>query len=345
MENFMKEAFVDITPIQNEITLTLPNDVSKSKKKKKKETEIRKNVNGTAVDVCLNLHQMICGNALEFLRSLLTFCGAGMKPVLLKILQEKILLTTFKLQSLELCENDLYNSYECRSQMLELCYAILMHPAIRNVTPMSYSVEILTKFKANDRDVRLRQRAGELIRILEAVLHNRKDSIHYPSDLHEFRDSWLFNEKTVKAFKQLESEMWKKQQVEIVANGNSSVNEETEMVVDDKSSEGELVEENQVVEISDGNDSDIEEVQQSPEAQKDNGKDSDVEIQDEIIPPVSLSPKKNVRSSPIVSPIIKRSANSESEAAPSKIGKYSEVSAKDDIDEIVDSYLADFDCT
>jgi hypothetical protein len=271
MENLMKEAFIDITPIQNEITLTLPNDVGKSKKKKKKETEIRKNINGAAVDVCLNLHQMLCGRALEFLRNLLTFNGAGMKPVLLKILQEKILLTTFKLQSMELSENDLYDSFECRSQMLELCYAILMHPTIRNVTPMSYSIEVLTKFKDNDRDVRLRQRASELIRNLEAVLHNRKDSIHFPSDLHEFRDSWLFNEKTVKAFKQLESEMWRKQQVEFVANGNSSV-DEIEMVVDDKSSEGENSVE-KVVEISDENDSDVEEVEDTNKNDEQEGND------------------------------------------------------------------------
>jgi hypothetical protein len=70
-----------------------------------------------------------------------------------------------------------------------------------------------------------------------------------------------------------------------------------------------------------------------------------VEIQDEIVPPVSLSPKKNLRSSPVVSPNGKRSANSEIEATPSKVGKLSEANGKDDTDEIVDSYLADFDCT
>lgn len=338
----MKEAFIDITPIQNEITLTLPNDVGKTKKKKKKETEIRKNINGASVDVCLKLHQMLCEKSLEFLRNLLTFCGAGMKSVLLKILQEKILLTTFKLQSVELSENDLYDSYECRSQMLELCFVILMHPAIRNVTPMSYSIEILTKFKENDRDIRLRQRATELNRNLEAVLHNRKDPIHFPTDLHEFRDSWLFNEKTVKAFKQLESEMWRKQQVEAVANRKSS-DKAIEMIVDEKSSEelNESSDENQVVEISDGNDSDVEEVQESPMAtngeEKSNGNDSDVEIQDEIVPPVSLSPKKSTLSA-------KRTNASESEATPIKIVKYTEATEKDDTDDIVDSYLADFNC-
>lgn len=69
----------------------------------------------------------------------------------------------------------------------------------------------------------------EMLRNVEGMLHCRKDPIHFPTDLREFRDHWLFNEKTVKAFEKLEveSNMWKNQQslTEIARNEFSSVAE------------------------------------------------------------------------------------------------------------------------
>ncbi len=332
----MKEAFVDITPIKNEIALTLPSENGPSKKRRKKDNEIRRNVNGSVVNVYLKLHQKLCAKALEFLKNLLIFCGAALKPVLLKILQEKILGISLKFLSQELSENDLYDSFECRSQMLELTGVILMHPPIRNVTPMSYSIEVLTKFKEKDRDVRLRKRAVELIRNLEAVLHNRKDPIHFPTDLHEFRDSWLFNEKTVNAFNQLSSEMWRVQE-----SGEEAKTNGGEIVLDDDEEVGEVTEDPKE-KISNENHEKEEIFESDKEEKEESSKEEEKQISDDKIVKNIEIQKKN-------SPQKISSPKNSNEIASTKIEKEKllENSEKQnqDVDETVDSYFADFDCT
>lgn len=338
MENLMKEAFVDITPIQTEIVLTLPqaSGGGEKSKKKKKENAMRKTISGNAIDKSLHLHQMLCSMSLEFLRNLLLFNGAAMKPVFLKILQDKILMTTFKFISLELTENDLYNSIKCRSNMLELIFVIQTHPPIRNATPMSFFIEILSKFKDNDRELELRQRAMEMLRSVEGMLHCRKDPIHFPNDLREFRDHWLFNEKTVKAFEKLdvvESNMWKNQQqsltTEIARNESMSVVDEGNAEIDDDD-EVEIV---------------IDEVVEN------NGN-----IASEIVKLVVVEEKEEIKIEEVITKdddqIIRRSkrtapkSNDEQPKIP-KMAKKAEIIEEkndDDDDALVNLYFNDFDC-
>lgn len=333
MENLMKEAFIDITPIQSDIVLTLPQTSEKSKKKKK-ENAMRKTISGNAIDKCLHLHQMLCSKSLEFLRNLLLYSGAAMKPVLLKILQDKILVTTFKFMSLELTENDLYNSINCRSNMLELIFALQTHPPIRNATPMSFFIEILSKFKEHDCELKLKQRAMEMLRSVEGMLHCRKDPIHFPTDLREFRDSWLFNEKTVKAFEKLEveSNMWNNQQSlteitrnEISSEGNAEIdannyhdNNEVEIIIDE------------VVETNNKGDDAFE--------NKPSPKNNEEEIKiDEVI--ITKEDQVITRS--------KRTAPKEETKNP-KMAKKAEIIVEekndDENDALVNLYFNDFDC-
>lgn len=205
MENFLKEAFLDITPMQTEILLTLPNK-NDSKKKKKRDPEVKRTLSGKTYDNCILLHQELCIKSLNFLNNLLIHNGAGIKPVLFKILTDKILIVAYKFLSKDLTQQELYHSSECRLMILEVIYNILINPAVRNATPSSFMIELLRKFKDNDKNEKLRYKASEMIRTVEAILHNRKDPIHFPPDLKDFRDSWLFNEKTVKAFAEITNE-------------------------------------------------------------------------------------------------------------------------------------------
>lgn len=338
MENFMKESFFDITPIQSEVTLTLP---GKGKNKNKnKGGEIKKTVATGVVDTCLKLHQMICEKSLDFLINLLMFNGAIMKPVLFKILQDKIIFTSLKLLSKDLCESDLYDSDACRLKILNMCNNIIIHPSSRNVTPMSFAMEILMKFKNNDRNPSIRQRAAELVRNLEAVMHSRKDPIHFPADLRDFRDTWLFNEKIVKSFAQLDNEKYQQyedayheKQLDSVitiddADENliESVNENKSIVVeipddidDNNTNENEKNSNDDLIKISSTTDED----------------DDDVEEIPLTVPETkTISNKRTTRSN----------AN-KSEETPAKIAKTSiiteDLSEKNSGD-TVESYLKDF---
>ncbi|CAG9807460.1 unnamed protein product [Chironomus riparius] len=351
-ENFIKEAFLDITPIQSEILLTLPGASSESNKKKKKNPEVKKTLSGKTFDNCIKIHQQLCIKSLNFLNNLLISNGAGMKPVLFKILTDKVLIVTYKFLSRDLTQQDLYHSSDCRLGILELVYNILINPAIRNATPSSFMVELLKKFKDNDKSDKLRNKSNEMLRTVEAILHNRKDPIHFPSDLKDFRDSWLFNEKTVKSFNEIHNErigqifevdsIDETEDVSFFQNIISRKNSDSSLLM-----EVDQVAENQA-EVSNGK-------EKSPEPEILEDSSSNDKSEEEVSPQIVArgNPVKKQPATAIKQQVkAKRPSDSpKAEEIPTKIAKESvkepeiiDIKEKidGDDDEIVNSYLADF---
>ncbi|XP_070502770.1 proline-, glutamic acid- and leucine-rich protein 1-like isoform X2 [Chironomus tepperi] len=362
MENFVKEAFLDITPIQSEILLTLPGASSESNKKKKKNPEVKKTLSGKTFDNCIKIHQQLCIKSLNFFNSLLISNGAGMKPVLFKILTDKVLIVTYKFLSRDLTQQDLYHSSDCRLGILELIYNILINPAIRNATPSSFMVELLKKFKDTDKSEKLRNKSNELIRTVEAILHNRKDPIHFPSDLKDFRDSWLFNEKIVKSFNEVNTErkghifevdsIDETEDVSFFQNIISRKNSDSSVLMD--VDQGEKVDDNQT-EASNGTSNGKEQTPEpeSLEESNSNGKDEEESSpqteEKEVSSPKIVEKEKSIKKSPVT---VKRPSDSPKvEEIPAKIAKESakepekvvvEEKLNGEEEDIVNSYLADF---
>ncbi|KAG5670480.1 hypothetical protein PVAND_000742 [Polypedilum vanderplanki] len=332
-ENFIKEALLDITPLQTEVILTLPN--AQSKAKKKKGGENKKTLTKGFVDNCLKLHQKICSKSLEFLSHLIMYNGAAMKSVLYKILQDKVLSISFKTLSKTLTKLDLYDSNECRMHLLELNYRLITHSSSRNATPMSFSIEIFKKFKDHDQDPKIRQKAFELIKNVEAILHNRKDPIHFPPDMKDFRDTWLFNEKIVKSFEQIDNEKY--QQYEKVytsiSNGNADINIKSN---GNSTDEPELIEEEEICEAV------VEKVSNTDEVSNDE-KEKSIEENSESEDEEMIEEVKET-------PIKRKSLIKSSENPPKKILKQQSPAKMSNIvatsneneEDIVNSYLEDF---
>jgi len=345
----MKEAFLDMTPIQSEILLTLPGSSNESNKKKKKNPEVKKTLSGKTIDNCIKIHQQLCIKSLNFLNNILISNGSGMKPVLFKILTDKVLIVAYKFLSKDLTQQDLYHSSDCRLGILELIYNILINPAIRNATPSSFMIELLKKFKDNDKSDKLRNKSNEMIRTVEAILHNRKDPIHFPSDLKDFRDSWLFNEKIVKSFNETQNERRSQifevdsidetEDVSFFQNIISRKNSDSNILME--VDEGEKTEENQA-ELSNGT-SNGKEKSPEPEESSSNGKNDDEvspqteEIEEPIIKqPVTVKrPSDSPKVVEIPAKIAKQSAKE-----PEKVDSNNKVAG--DEEDIVNSYLADF---
>jgi hypothetical protein len=352
MENFMKEAFLDITPIKSEILLTLPGTSSESNKKKKKNPEVKKTLSGKTFDNCIKIHQQLCTKSLNFLNNLLISNGAGMKPVLFKILTDKVLIVTYKFLSKDLTQHDLYHSSDCRLGILELIYNILINPAIRNATPSSFMIELLKKFKDTDKSEKLRNKSNELIRTVEAILHNRKDPIHFPSDLKDFRDSWLFNEKIVKSFNEVDDVRKSKifevdsidetEDVSFFQNIVSRKNSDSSLLME--VDETEKADENQ----AEGSNGTSNGNQKSPESENSeesssNGKsdeESNSQTQQEQVtiqkqPTTAKRPSESQKVDEIPAKIAKESVKEPEKAVNSE-------KVNTDEDDVVNSYLADF---
>lgn len=300
---------MDITPIRTEILLTLP--TNEAKKKKKRDPEVKRTLSGKTFDNCIQLHQQLCLKSLNFLNNLLIFNGSCIKPVLFKILTDKILITAYKFLSKDMTQQELYHSSNCRLMILEVTYNILINPAVRNATPSSFMVELLKRFKDNDTNEKVRHKASEMIRNVEAVLHSRKDPIHFPPDLKDFRDSWLFNEKTVKAFAEMETGKF-------VEPAQNTVNDdEVQIEIDNDAEEvSEKVQEN-------GHHKDSQEVMEVAE--------------EEILSPVVPTKRRTISKNEDEVPV-KVSKTAEPEPEKLKIATKSD----DNEDEVLDSYMADF---
>jgi hypothetical protein len=200
MENLMKEAFIDVTPTDNEIYLMVPQQNGGKSHKKKKLNIDGKFVKGKTHVSNLSFEQNVCIKALECLAYMLVYHGVLMKPVLFYIMQEKITSIAFAVSAKVQQDSDLYRDPTCRSRLSDLIGFMMIHPVPKMPVPINYGIALLTKMKHSDSDANVRDVAAMNLYRAETAVHNRKDVFYFPSDYRDLRDTLMFNKQTVQKF-------------------------------------------------------------------------------------------------------------------------------------------------
>ncbi|CRK88167.1 CLUMA_CG001952, isoform A [Clunio marinus] len=200
MENIMKEAFIDVTPTNDEICLIVPQQDNKKSNRRKKVNIDKKFLKQKTHMASNEDEQLTCVKALECLRFILISQGAIMKPTLFYIMQEKILAIGFSISSTIQQDGDLYRDPSCRSRLSDLITSMMTHPVQKIPTLINYCIALLTKIKQTDSDAKVRENAERNLYTAETTIHNRKDVFYFPIDYREFRDTLMFNKQIIKKF-------------------------------------------------------------------------------------------------------------------------------------------------
>lgn len=330
-ENLLKEAFIDVTPPNDEICLMVPQpNGNKSNRKKRNQHADKKIGKSKGHVVNIENEQMACYTALDVMNTLLKYDGATLKPVLYKLMQDKILSVAFMITERDSEVGDLYSNSVCRIKLTELIYNMMSHPATSCPAPISFGIELLQKLKNDDFDFNVRRTAAIHLTFSEKLIHNKKESFYFPTDIRDFRDTLKYNAHILKKFSEKAPEEDSvKQNTGIITleDDDEEQNEESlsEVIAipdEDQKHETPMEQEEVNVIISDdSSDGDLQIIGNKDKVEQTSEKGS---IEDAVEPVVVL-------------PAPKRQAKQKSPAANKKVKL-----ADKQNDKLIDEYLADF---
>lgn len=335
MENFMKEALIDITPANDEICLMMPQQNGGKSNKRKKVNAEKKIAKGRAHIASMTDEHKVCAKALECLGFLLVYHGVLMKPVLFFMMQEKITSIAFMISSKAQHDGDMYRDPVCRSKLADVIGFMMLHPVSKMPVPINYGIALLTKFKQTDPDSNVRDNAAMNLYRAETAIHNRKDVFYFPAEYCELRDTLLFNKQTIT---KLNESAVNGQKASVVIEVDDEVQQEDENIV---------ISDNESIEkVANGSEKlipptaadEVNEISDESEPEEVTQEISDEEEPEKIPQPVPESAKKNPPRSTRRSTADKRPPPVEQ---PKTSPKKQKVSDKKD-EELVDEMLADF---
>lgn len=240
-ENLLKEIILDTTPRNNAMCLMIPTGKKDSLSRKQlRKVQSEKKVQKTVTIDSLENEQELCVVALELLNVLWKTNGTLLKPVLCKIVQDKILFIAFSTASKDENQSeDLYTSPRCRIQLMETIYTLMSCSTFNCPPPLSFGLELMKKVKQTDHDYNVRKLCDSLSMDVEKLIHNKKEVFYFPTDIKDFRDTIKYNEYTLKKFNEITE--WeitdpnaiddKSDEVIIVNNTNDDVVEMMDVLV------------------------------------------------------------------------------------------------------------------
>ncbi|CAO1418811.1 unnamed protein product [Diamesa serratosioi] len=204
-ENLLKEIILDTTPRNNAMCLMIPTGKKDSLSRKQlRKVQSEKKVVKAATPENLEYEQELCVVALELLNILWKTNGTLLKPVLCKIVQDKILFVAFSSASRDENQSeDLYTNPRCRIQLMETIYTLMSCSTFNCPPPLSFGLELLKKVKQTDYDYNVRKLCDSLSINVEKLIHNKKEVFYFPTDIKDFRDTIKYNEYTLKKFNEI----------------------------------------------------------------------------------------------------------------------------------------------
>ena len=204
-ENLLKEIILDTTPRNNAMCLMIPTGKKDSLSRKQlRKVQSEKKVQKAVTSDNLENEQELCVVALELLNVLWKTNGTLLKPVLCKIVQDKILFIAFSSASRDENQSeDLYTNPRCRIQLMETIYTLMSCSTFNCPPPLSFGLELLKKMKQSDHDYNVRKLCDSLSINVEKLIHNKKEVFYFPTDIKDFRDTIKYNEYTLKKFNEI----------------------------------------------------------------------------------------------------------------------------------------------
>lgn len=172
---------------------------AKAKKKLQKEqnaaTALAKNHTSGSLEISKHLqsdycNEALCLAALRCLAKVLDAAGCFIKPVMQKLLQEKIvsLCVSVFSQLNTGAKQNLYFEPNCRQALLVALNSLIINPHHLCPPPLQYGVTMFSAAESQDPNVDVRSKAAELARGAETLLHPRKEVFYFPLEENAVKD-------------------------------------------------------------------------------------------------------------------------------------------------------------
>uniref|UniRef100_A0A1Q3EY87 Pre-rRNA-processing protein RIX1 N-terminal domain-containing protein n=1 Tax=Culex tarsalis TaxID=7177 RepID=A0A1Q3EY87_CULTA len=202
-DSLLEHIVQDVAPYEPEVTLQVNASrqklSAKAKKKLQKEqnaaTALAKTHTSGSLESSKHLqsdygNEALCLAALRCLAKVLDAAGCFIKPVIQKLLQEKIvsLCVSVFSQLNTGAKQNLYFEPNCRQALLVALNALIINPHHLCPPPLQYGVTMFSAAESQDPNVDVRSKAAELARGAETLLHPRKEVFYFPPEENAVKD-------------------------------------------------------------------------------------------------------------------------------------------------------------
>ncbi|XP_062561769.1 proline-, glutamic acid- and leucine-rich protein 1-like [Armigeres subalbatus] len=202
-DSLLEHIVKDVAPFESEVTLQVNASrqklSAKAKKKLQKEqnaaTSLAKTHSTNSFENSKHLqsdfgNETLCLAALRCLVKILNAAGCFIKPIMQKLIQEKIVSLCFSVFS-QLntgIRQNLYFEPNCRKALLSALHAMIINPHHLCPPPLQYGVHLFSVVQVQDPSGDVRARASELCRSTEVLVHPRKEVFYFPVEENAFKD-------------------------------------------------------------------------------------------------------------------------------------------------------------
>lgn len=195
-EHLFNEIQEDITPALHEFTLKVLSGARKhmSKKARKQLQSIQnekpkpsKNQSETSN----GKQQELCLAALHCLQEIITSVGNFLKPTILKIMQNSILKICASFYELPLSSSHLYSDINCRVEIYNALYSMLMAAHHLCPPPTDLILKIIQTANARDNSFKVRAHCGVLLRNIEKLVHPQKEGLLFTIEARDIRNTFI----------------------------------------------------------------------------------------------------------------------------------------------------------
>ncbi|XP_055525734.1 proline-, glutamic acid- and leucine-rich protein 1 [Wyeomyia smithii] len=202
-DSLLEHIIQDVTPYEPEVTLQV--NASRQKLSNKAKRKLQKQQNAATnlaeshssdpLDKSKFLHgdcgnEGLCLAALVCLSKVFEAAGCFIKPVMHKILQEKIVSICLSVLS-QLNTEERMNLYclpSSRAALLAALNALIVNPHHHCPSPLQYGVNVFNIAKIQDPNIDVRIKASELARSCELLVHPRREVFYFPIEENAVND-------------------------------------------------------------------------------------------------------------------------------------------------------------
>lgn len=142
-------------------------------------------------------NEVLCLAALRCLCKILDAAGCFIKPIMQKLIQEKIVSLCFSVFS-QLntgVRQNLYFEPNCRKALLSALHALIVNPHHLCPPPLQYGVALFNVAEVQDPNGDVRARASELSRSAETLVHPRREVFYFPVEENAVKDMLVAKKK------------------------------------------------------------------------------------------------------------------------------------------------------
>ncbi|KXJ75794.1 hypothetical protein RP20_CCG011025 [Aedes albopictus] len=202
-DSLLEHIVQDVAPFESEVTLQVNASrqklSAKAKKKLQKEqnaaTSLAKTHSTNSFENSKHLqsdygNEVLCLAALRCLVKILNAAGCFIKPIMQKLIQEKIVSLCFSVFS-QLntgTRQNLYFDPNCRKALMSALHALIVNPHHICPPPLQYGVHLFNIVQVQDPNGDVRARASELCRSTETLVHPRKEVFYFPVEENAVKD-------------------------------------------------------------------------------------------------------------------------------------------------------------